>query len=77
MNDIYNPWEVTIDDWREEARRCGLDPMRVEEIVVEVATALTRVDYSSLPCGPRIGDEIRTLMGECTRDLMPSTGIRT
>ena len=75
VNGIYDPWEVTIGDWRAEAKRCALDPDRVEEIVREIEEALHGFDYDSLPCGSRIASAIRTHMHECSRDLMPSLGL--
>ena len=69
VNGVYDPWEVTIDDWREEAKAAGLDPDRVEHIVHDVVESLRRVDYEGLPCGQDIGAEIRDYMLECCRDL--------
>ena len=58
VNGVYDPWEVTIDDWRTEAKTCGLDSERVEEIVRNTVTALWNFDYETLPCDVGISLEI-------------------
>lgn len=81
VNDVYDPWEVTLFDWEEQARICGLDPDRVVAKVIEAEQALLDYDYSRLPCATReghpavpgktIADEIALYVRECGRDLLP------
>ena len=70
VNGIYDPWEVTYDDWRKEAAACGLDADRVEGIVAETVDALQGVDYDALDCGTKIAREIEGYVQECCRDLL-------
>lgn len=82
VNDVYDPWEVTLSDWEAQARICGLDPDRVVQKVIDVERALLDYDYSQLPCAAReghpaipgqtIADEIALYVRECGRDLIPS-----
>ncbi|MEE0028087.1 MAG: HipA domain-containing protein [Atopobiaceae bacterium] len=75
VNDKYDAWEITIEDWRTEATRCGLDPDRIEEMVRSIASALLSLDYDTLPCGTPAAHEISDYVRECCRDLLPSLGL--
>lgn len=72
VNDIFDPWEIALHDWRAEALRCDLDPDEVERIVREVTARLLAQDPQSLPCDERIAHEVSSYVRECTRDLLPS-----
>lgn len=70
VNGIYDPWEVTLSDWRAEARRDGLDQDVVEGIVLNVHDGLRRLDWSRLSCPTTVSDEMRACFGDCSRDLL-------
>lgn len=72
VNGVYDPWEVTLADWRAEARHCGLNPDTVEEIVRDVTMHLVEADYDELPSSHEVAHEIEGYVHECTRNLLPN-----
>lgn len=72
VNDVYDPWCVTLDDWIADAEASALDPQRVADIVCSIERDLLSFDYSRLDVAPTIQAELRDYVHECARDLLPS-----
>lgn len=74
VNGVYDPWEVTLADWRAEASSVGLDPDAVEEIVTTTQTAIEgcRERIDGIDAGIR--DEILDYSAICARDLFLTEG---
>lgn len=83
INDVFDPWEVTLADWAAQASACGLDPDRVVCDVLDMRNSIREaLKNARLLCeladldpseANKTVDELRTALSKCTRDLETTT----